>query len=100
LGSTFEDVKRVNDFRKSGRTAEAIVFARNLLSGNGSDPKMAVALAWCLYDEYLKPLTFIRRENESQRFEPVMAGICISDDDFRKKSLIALKDIRELTEDT
>lgn len=98
MGSTFEDVKRVNDFRKSGRTAEAIVFARNLLSANGSDPKMAVALAWCLYDEYLKPLTFIRRENESQRLEPVMAGICISDDDFRKKSLIALKDIQELTE--
>ena len=98
MGSTFEDVKRVNDFRKSGRTAEAIVFARNLLSANGSDSKMANALAWCLYDEYLKPLTFIRRENESQRFEPVMAGICISDDDFRKKSLIALKDIQELTE--
>lgn len=98
MASTFEDVKKVNDFRKSGHTAEAIVLARSSISINGSDSKMAVALAWCLYDEYLKPLTFIRKENAVQKFEPVMAGFCISDEDFRKKSLTALKDIRELTE--
>ena len=98
MASTFEDVKKVNDFRKSGHTAEAIVLARSSISINGSDSKMAVALSWCLYDEYLKPLTFIRKENAVQKFEPVMAGFCISDEDFRKKSLTALKDIRELTE--
>lgn len=98
LGSTFEEVQKVNDLRKSGHTAEAIVLARSSLSKNGYDSKMAGALAWCLYDEYLKPLTFIRRENSDPKFGPVMAGFCISDEDFRKKSLTALKDIRELTE--
>ena len=58
MNITLDDIKKVNDLRKSGNSAEGIVFARNAIKSSGPDDTMAFALSWCLYDEYIKPLYF------------------------------------------
>jgi tetratricopeptide (TPR) repeat protein len=100
MSITFDDVKKVNDLRKSGNSAEGIVFARNAIKSNGPDNKMAFALSWCLYDEYIKPLYF--HQNSKNQPNEVLDTIRISveEESVRSTAESALKEIALLTNES
>ena len=66
MNITLDDIKKVNDLRKSGNSAEGIVFARNAIKSSGPDDTMAFALSssdlttaspWCTAAD--KPLILL-----------------------------------------
>ena len=97
MNITLDDIKKVNDLRKSGNSAEGIVFARNAIKSSGPDDTMAFALSWCLYDEYIKPLYFY--QNSKDKPDEVLDTIRISveEESVRSMAESALKEIALLT---
>ena len=97
MNITFDNVRKVNELRKSGNSADGIVFARNALKSSGPDNKLAFALSWCLYDEYIKPLYFYQN-SKGKPIEIVdEIRISVDEESVRSTAESALNEIALLT---